>query len=242
MPYARMHSRYELGNLVFYDAQYQHRWIDAIGPNAIVFKEDFAGDILDNWTGTAVAGTTGVSSYDAEGGAILLYTAGSDNDSYQLQKLEGFKAIDDCPIYFGVRWKITGSTGAASSGIVMGLCDEDTTVIAPPGDGIFFQNTSASTVLNLSLNTGGTDVDAAMLATILVDIWYVNEFYWDGVNTVKGYHNGVYTGSGSAASMDQTQTLAVTLAYMDDKGHPSGASGLVVDWVRAIQLLDTRNA
>jgi len=242
MAYSKVHSRHELGNLVFYDGQYRQRWLDVIGPNAVKFIEDFGGDILDNWTGTAVAGTTSVTSYDAEGGAILLYTAGSDNDGYQIQKLEGFKAVDDCPLYFGVRWKITGMAGGASAGILMGLAPVDTTLLDTPGDGIYFHSGSAGAALNLTLNTGGTAIDAEALAAIVADTWYVDEFYWDGDDTVKAWHDGAYVCSGSAASMDQTQRMAVSIAYDDSGGAPSGTSGLVVDWVRAFQLLDVRNA
>ncbi len=211
MAYSKVHSRHELGNLVFYEAGNRQRWLDAIGPNAIVFKEDFAADILDNWTGTAVAGTTGVSSYDAEGGAILLYTAGSDNDGYQLQKLEGFKAIDDCPIYFGARWKITGMAGGASAGVLLGLANIDATLLAAePDDGIFFHSGSAEAGLNFALATGGTSTDIEALAAVVAETWYIDEFYWDGDTIVKGWHNGAYIGSQAKALMDQTQTLTTT--------------------------------
>ena len=242
MAYSKVHSRHELGNLVFYEAGNRQRWLDAIGPTAIKFTEDFGGDILDNWTGTAYANTSSVSSYNIEGGGILLYTAGTDGDGYQIQKLEGFKPIDDCPIYFGVRWKLVGTTGAGSSSILMGLYEEDTSLTDESGDGVYFHSASAGTSLEFVMATGGTETDATALATIVVDTWYIDEFYWDGDDTVKFWHNGAYTGSGSAASMDQTATLAVSLGYMDEAAHASVTTGLVVDWVRAIQLLDVRNA
>ncbi len=241
MAYSKVHSRHELGNLVFYDAQYRQRWLDVIGPTAIKFIEDFAGDILANWTGTSIGGTSGVASYDAEGGCILLFTGGTDGDGYELQKLSGFKFIADCPIYFGVRWKITGTTGAGSCAIFMGLANEDTSLIASTSDAVYFDSGSSETALNFIMETAGAETSVEALATIVVDTWYIDEFYWDGDNTVKFWHNGIFTGSGSAASMDQTQRMAVSLAWTDEVGHASGTTGLVVDWVRAIQLLDVRN-
>ena len=242
MAYSKLHSRHELGNLVFYDASNRQRWLDAIGPTAIVFKEDFAGDILANWTGTSLGATSGVASYDAEGGCILLFTGGTDGDGYELQKLSGFKLIADCPCYFGVRWKITGTTGGGSSSIFLGLANEDTSLIAGTNDGVYFGSTSSSTALNFIQETGGAETSATALATIVVDTWYIDEFYWDGDDTVTAYHDGASVGTGSAASMDQTQRMAVSLGWEDEAGHASGTTGMVVDWVRAIQLLDVRNA
>jgi len=242
MAYSKVHSRHELGNLVFYDAQYRQRWLDAIGPTAVVFKEDFAGDILANWTSTSLGATSGVASYDAEGGCILLYTGGTDGDGYELQKLSGFKLVDDCPCYFGARWKITGTTGAGSSSIFIGLAAEDTSLIASTNDAVYFDSASAGTGLNFIMETGGAETSAVALTTIVVDTWYVNEFYWDGDDTVTAYHQGAAVATGSAASMDQTQRMSVSLGWQDEAGHASGSTGMVVDWVRAIQLLDVRNA
>ena len=241
MAYSKVHSRHELGNLVFYDASNRQRWLDAIGPTAIVFKEDFAGDILANWTGTSLGATSGVASYDAEGGAILLFSGGTDGDGYELQKLSGFKLIDDCPCYFGVRWKITGC-GAGSCSVFLGLAAEDTSLIASTNDAVYFDCASAGVALNFIQETGGTETAVEALATVVVDTWYIDEFYWDGEDTVTAYHDGAAIGTGSAASMDQTQVMSVSLGWEDEKGHASGTTGMVVDWVRAIQLLDVRNA
>ena len=242
MAYSKVHSRHELGNLIFYEDGNRQRWLDAIGPNAIVFKEDFAGDITANWTGTEVDATAGVASYDAEGGAILLFGAGADGDGYQIQKLEGFKTIADCPIYFGVRWKFVGDMGPGSVSVLMGLAPIDSTLLDHPDDGVYFSSASAVTALNLTLSIDGAETDATVLTTLVNGTWYIDEFYWDGDDTVKAWHDGAFVASGSAASMDQTQRYGVSLAYQAQKSAASSGVGLVVDWVRAIQLLDVRNA
>ncbi len=240
MAYSKVHSRHELGNLVFWEEGNRQRWVEAIGPNVIKFIEDFAGDILANWTSTSLGATSGVASYDTEGGAILLYTGGTDGDGYELQKLSGFKFTASDPIYFGVRWKIVGTTGAGSSSIFMGLANEDTSLIASTNDAVYFDSASSGTSLNFIIESGGTEVSVEALATIVVDTWYTDEFYWDGDDTVTAWHNGTEIGTGSAASIDQTQIMAVSLGWEDEAGHASGTTGLVVDWVRAIQLLATR--
>lgn len=241
MGYARMHSRYELGNLVFWEDGYRQRWVEAIGPNVVKYINDFGGDNpAETWIDTVV-GSSGIASYDVEGGAILLYGGGADGNGAQIQKLSGFKFTANDPIYFGVRWKITGTTGAGSCSIFMGLANEDTTLIPSTNDGVYFDSASSGVALNFITESGGTEVSVEALTTIVVDTYYIDEFYWDGDDTVKFWHNGTYIGSGSAGSIDQTQRMAVSLGWQDEAGHGSaGTIGLVVDWVRAVQLLATR--
>lgn len=245
MAYSKVHSRHELGNLVFYEDGNRQRWLDAIGPTAIKFLEDFAGDIprvgtASTWIATAV-NTSGVASYDAEGGCILLHGSGADGSGVEIQKLSGFKFVDDCPIYFGVRWQITGTTGAGSCSILMGLANEDTDLITNLSDGVYFDSASSGTSLNFIQESASSETAVEMVSTIVVDTWYIDEFYWDGDDTVKAWHNGAYIGSGSAGSMDQTQRMAVSLGWREEIAHGSaGTIGLVIDWVRAIQLLDVR--
>lgn len=231
-----------MGNLVFWEAPYRQRWVEAIGPNVIKFMDDFnASMTTGTWVQTEIDGTAGVASYNIEGGGILLYGSGTDGDSVQLQKLAGYKAIADCPIYFGVRWKLVG-IGGASASVILGLLDEDTDVVGSPNTGIVFRTPSADTVLSLVGYKTTTGVSMTALATVATDTWYIDEFYWDGDDQVKLWHDGVYIGAASAASIPQTSSMAITIGYADEAGNASGTTGLLVDWIRAIQLLDVRNA
>ena len=213
--YSLVRSRHERGQLVFYDSQYRQRWIDAIGPNAIKFMEDFGGDVASPTVGTWILGddSAGVASYDMEGGGIRLHS-GTDGDdqTVQLQKLNGFIACTACPIYFGVRWKMATPCSAASNQIIMGLHDEDTTVCAGPNTGIVFELATAATGLDMVCYSTGTGVTMTALTTVAANTWYTDEFYWDGSNAVNLYHNGSYIGAASAGSVAKTSAMAVTLA------------------------------
>ncbi|GAG30294.1 unnamed protein product, partial [marine sediment metagenome] len=224
-----------------WEAPYRQRWVEAIGPNVIKFIEDFAGDVpADNWVDTKIGSTAGISSYNIEGGGILLYGSGSSDDGFQLQKLAGYKVVDDCPIYFGVRWKVVGAAGGSVS-VMMGLHSEDTDVVGSPTDGIVLECASAATGIDLVCIDSGSRTNLVALTTIVADTWYIDEFYWDGAEQIKLWHDGVYIGAAATASIDQTAKMAVTLAYQDEVGNASGTTGLAVDWVRAVQLLDARN-
>ena len=242
MSYAKVHSKFELGNLVFWEEPYRQRWVEAIGPNVIKFIEDFAGDYpADSWLDTEITATAGIASYNIEGGGILLYGTGGDGDAIQLQKLSGYKACTACPIYFGTRWKLTGMAGGSAS-VIIGLHDEDTDVIGSPNTGIIFECASAATGIDLVCYSSGTGVSMTALTTIVDDTWYIDEFYWDGSNQVKLWHDGTYIGAASAGSVAQGSAMAITLAFGNEAANTSATTGLVVDWVRAIQLLDDRSA
>jgi len=246
--YSLVRSRHVNGQLVFYDSTYLQRWVDAIGPNVVKYINDFnaeQGTALEGWTETAV-GTSGALSYDEDGGVLFLYTAGDDGDSIQIQKLGGYRAGVNDPLYFGIRWKIVGTTAGGSCGIVMGLCIEDTTVHGPAGvsDGIYFYSGSADTALSLrtELNTTAGSSNAG---TIAVDTYYVDEFYFNGaattsLTTVEHWHDGTSMGKIATATICGDEALGITIGFMDDAGHASATTGLCVDWVRAIQVLGSR--
>jgi len=224
-----------------------HRWLDVIGGRSVKFVEDFAADYTATSTGTWIytaSGTAAIVSYNIEGGAIKWNSYGSDGDFVQIQKTPGFKACTACPMYFGARWKLIGSAGGSAS-IIMGLHDLDTTVIASPNTGIIFECASAATGIDMVCYSTGTGVSTTVLATIVDGTWYTDEFYWDGSNAVKVWHDGAYIGAASAASVAKTSSMGITLAYGVEKAHASANIATirpVVDWVSAFQLLDVRNA
>ena len=242
MAYSKVHSRHELGNLVFYEEGNRQRWVDAIGPNVIKYLNDFGGDNpADTWVDTVVSagsGTSSVISVAEEGGIIRLDAAGNDNDGAQIQKLGGFMATDDDPIYFGVRWELNGAAATAAE-IIMGLCNEDTSLNAGLNDGIYFRVVDGSATLSLVTEDGTSETELTMLTTIVVDTWYTDEFYWDGAGNVKAWHNGALIGT-STANIEQAVQFAVSLAFLSGAAAGESVAGLHVDWVRAIQLLESR--
>ena len=240
---ARVNSRYELGNLVFYADGLRHRWVDAVGPNVIKYIDDFSGDQgLENWIETAVeagSGSSIMSNVNAEGGIISLLAAGNDSDGLQIQKLPGFKATASDPIYFGVRWAIHGC-GAGSCSVIMGLCIADTSLNAGMSDGIYFRSASAETTLGLITEKNSTEA-ASTAGSIVVDTYYTDEFFFDGAAspTVYHWHDGAYV-AGATTYVCQDEALAVSLSFLAEAAHGENVAGLYVDWVRCIQLLATR--
>ena len=241
MSFSKVHSRHELGNLVFWEEGNRQRWLDAIGPNAIKIIEDF-GAYGQNWTETVVSagsGTSAVASKSEAGGVIFLQAAGNDNDGVNLQaKNNGFMLTDDDPVYFGVRWKLTGS-GFGSADVIIGLCGIDGSLIAGLTSGVYFSTADAATTLLFTTSKGSSATTQSILAAGVVDTYYIDEFYWNGSDTLYAWHNGTAITS-HVTQIPTAASLAVSIAHLNGAAHGEGNSGIVVDWVRCIQLLASR--
>jgi hypothetical protein len=245
MAIANVHSRYENGQLIYYESGQMQRIVDAVGPNVIKYINDFGGDNpADTWVDTVVSagsGTSAMTGRSEAGGAVQIRAAGNDNDGVQIQKLLGFVATSNDPIYFGCRWEFTGC-GAGSCDVIIGLVDQDTSVIAGATDMIAFRTKDADTALDLVTEDNTSETELELASSISVDTWYTNEFYFDGNATtprVYAWHNGTLIGN-STAGIEQTNGLAVTIAYLNGAAHGEGNAGINVDYVRCVQLLAAR--
>lgn len=241
MAYSKVHSRHELGNLVFYEEGNRQRWVDAIGPNAIKVLEDF-GAYGQNWTESVVSagsGTSAIANVSEAGGAIMLAAAGNDNDGMQIQGINnGFLLSPDDPVYFGARWKITGA-GYGSADVIIGLCPIDTTLISGMTSGVYFSTADAATTILFTAEKASSATTQTIIAAGVVDTYYIDEFYWNGSDTLYAWHDGTAVTS-HVTQIPTAASLTVSMAYLNGAAHGEGNAGLVVDWVRAIQLLSSR--
>ena len=242
MAYSQVHSRHILGQLVFYDELYLHRWIDGIGPNVCKYLNDFV-TYGEDWTETAVSNGTGtsvISSTAAEGGVLKISTSGSDNDGLQMQsQVYGYKLSTGDPLYFGSRFSLTGTTGYGSTDVMVGLIINDTSVIAGTTSGVYFQTADAANTLLGVCEAADIPTTTTLVTTGVVDTFYTAEFFWDGSTKVEFWLDGVSKGT-ETLSIPTTPALGVTIAYLNGAAHTDAVAGMNVDWVRCIQLLAGR--
>jgi hypothetical protein len=123
--------------------------------------------------------------------------------------------------------------------MVIGLAVDSTTQIATNVNGVYFRTKDSETSLE-----GVTDATAQgeteLLATIVADTYYVDEFYWDGTDTIYWYHDGTLIDTYStAANIPTSDELKITMAYLNGAGSMYH-DGIKVDWLRCIQLLASR--
>jgi len=231
--------------LVFYDGTLTHRWYDAIGPGVIKYLQEFAcwphdDTTLDptEWTDTVVevgAGTSTAVITDLAGGALLITTAGNENDGWSMQlgnaagesiKLES----SDKALYVGARFAIND---ADQTDILIGVTVTDTAVLGAVTDGMYFRSVDESAVIYFVTEKDSVESSTA-LATMTDDAYLIAEFlYLDG--TVKAYANGVEITStaDSAATFPDNEELRLTVEFLTGE---AVANTCTVDWLRMIHI------
>ena len=200
--------------MVFYDADYPHRWYDALGEGVIKYLQDFVtipaddttGDATE-WTGTFVqAGDVHVIT-DHAGGALLFTTAGADDDGFtmQLGAVAGENVLlnGSYPVYFGTKLAMSVVTQAD---LFVGLAVTDTSLCAAVADGIYFRTIDGAATLQFVVEN--TNVEDIVGTVDLVAGAYMElEFLFDGEDVI-GYYNGQELGrvnKSSAAFPDDTE-------------------------------------
>ena len=246
MAMSLVRSRHEQGQLVFYDSSYRHRWVDAIGPNVVKFVDDFSACLVDSaWESTVVeVGTSNsiIVPYNAEGGIVLFAPAENDNDAIQIQSAnEGFKLTDNDPIYFGARWGVYGCTAAGSFEVFIGLSNKDTTLVTGGTSCAGFNVTAGSNQVGFYASKAASGTTQSVLTTLTAGVFHITEFYWNGSDTLYCWVDGAAATS-HVTQIASAQSLAVSISVTNNSTSKAitNASGLLVDWVRCIQLLASR--
>ena len=246
MGYSLTRSRHEQGQLVFYDEEYRHRWIDAIGPNVVKYIDDFAASLYnDAWETTVVETGTGSSlilPYDSEGGVALFSPADADNDAIQIQSSnEGFKLTDNDPIYFGARWGVYGVTSAGSVEVFIGLSNKDTTLVTGGTSCAGFIVTDGSDQVGFYASKAASGTTQSILTTLTASVFHTTEFYWNGSNTLYCWIDGVAaTSHTTQIASGQTLAVSISATTAGDNDGATNNNGVIVDWIRAIQLIAAR--
>jgi hypothetical protein len=236
-----MHSKWVQGNLVFYDSQYEQRWLDAIGPTITKVLEEFvatpfsAADSPSGYTTTEVdvgLGDTTVTLLAATipGGHLVIAAAQNENDGAQIQRLgEAFLLANNKPCYFGARFKVSEAT---QSDFDIGLCITNAALLGGMTEGVYFEKVDGSTTCNFVLENGSAPTATAVL-TVVANTFYTVEFVWNGA-AIDSWVDGVLQTRPALTNLPQAQTLTPSIAFL------SGAAGagktMTIDWVRAIQI------
>lgn len=217
--------------LVWRDFTYPHRWYDAVGQGVTKYLQDFTGsnwfvddtthDPSPNWTMViteAGAGDTTVNLTDVSGGALLITTAGNENDGVQMQFGHAASGVGesvdlsgDYPLYFSTRFAISD---VDQTDILVGFCITDVDALGAVSDGIYFRSADESAVLYFV--TEKNSIESAVAVATLVDATYITaEFLYDA-GTVTVYINGVEVTSvaNTAATFPNDELLRLTLEFL----------------------------
>lgn len=218
-------------HILYTDEDNAQRWVGLIGPLATKWELNAETYSVDQFTlsqtNTTVAQVTG-----ALGGALIFTPVGAENDGAQIQLLgEAFYLTGEYPAYFGVRFKVDD---ADQTDLLLGLCVQDTSVIAAVTDGAYFRAVDGSATLSFVLEN--TNVETSTSATTLEDDKFiVAEFVYDGVDSIDAYIDGVLVASHALtdANMPDDEYLTPVLAMLTGE---VAANTLTVSWARAYQI------
>lgn len=232
--------------LVAYDSTYTHRWYEAVGDNVFKFLTHFVRLPVDDTTGDPVefvntvtevgAGNSTAVLTDEGMGALLITTAGNENDGYQMQL--GGAGGGECvsfaaryPTYFGIRFKIND---VDQTDCLFGLCVTDTDCLGAVTDGMYFRSVDESAALYFVAEQNSVE-SASAVATLADDTWVIAEFLYDTDGTVDVYVNGSLAVSlaDSDENFPNDELLRLTMEFLTGE---AVANTCTIDWVRLIQI------
>lgn len=230
-------------HLVYRDNLLTWRWFDAIGPSVCKYELNVAGCPTDDATGmpteftnTLVNAST-FAHTDVLGGAVLLTTAGANNDGVKLQlgdelggAGESVSFAAEYPTYFGVRFCCSD---VDDSDILAGFCVTDTTCLDGVDTAVYFRTVDGSDQLYFVLERD--TVESATAVATLTDGTYVHcEFLYSGSNIYVYVDDTLMaTIADTDANFPNDELMRLTLEFLQGA---VGAHTLTVTELRYIQI------
>ena len=221
---------------VWYDATYPARPYKLVGPDANILIEEFV-DLPMLAAGTPAAYTTTLVNASTTalvggnlGGALLITTAGTEDDGAQMQALgEAFLPTSSNQIYFGIKLQVSAAT---ESDFLVGLAITDATALGGLTEGIYFRKVDGATTCNFVVESGSTETATAAV-TVVAATDYILEWWWDGA-ALTFYVDGVLTGTPAITNIPTTEYLTPTIAFLTGA---NAAITMTASWMRCGQVL-----
>jgi hypothetical protein len=187
---------------------------------AHVYFNDFDHFAAADWTITtteAGAGSATEALGDADGGVLVITNDAADNDADFFQKVgESFK--------FKARFKVSD---AVESDFVMGLQITDTSPLAV-SDGVFFQKDDGDALLDFHVVKNGTATDVAGIVSVVSDTYLEVGFYYNGVNEIEYFVDGVKRGHTAVTNLVDDEELTISFGIQNGE---AAAKVMTVDYV-----------
>jgi len=231
---------------VYRSHEYPHRLYDAFGEGVTKYITQFQSLPADDTTldptefintiTEAGAGDSTAVLADVSGGALLITTAGNEDDGYamQLGNANAGEWVDlsgPTVCYFGVQFEIND---VDQTDCLFGACVTDTDCIGAVTDGMYFRSVDASALLYFVTEKNSVE-GATAVATLTDGAPITAEWYYDGA-TVTSYINGTETSSTARtdATFPNDEYLRLTMEFLTGE---AVANTCYVKWVRLIQIL-----
>ena len=224
-----------------------NRWFDAFGPGVAKWVSEFTSLPADDSTtdptefvNTVVEVGAGVSTAvvsDTPGGALLITTAGNEDDGWSMQlgnanagewvSLDGHTYT-----YFGTEIAIND---ADQTDVFLGLAVTDTTLLGGVTDGMYFRSVDATGVVNFVIEKDSVESSTAV-GTLTDDTYMALEFFVDGpAGYVYAYVDGTLAASIaiSDASFPNDEDLRLSVEFLTGE---ATANTCTMKWLRLIHI------
>jgi hypothetical protein len=193
---------------------------------AHVYFNDFDTYTAAEWTVTE----TGVATQaltDADGGRLLITNAAADNDASFSQKVgESFLFATGKKVWFEALFQVSDAT---QSDFVMGLQITDTTPLAVT-DGVYFRKDDGDANIDFVVikDSTATTTTAVTTAADATDIKL--GFYFDGVDKITIFVDGVALGSSVTTNLPDDEVLTVSYGIQNGE---AVAKTMTLDYILA---------
>lgn len=190
----------ELGNMGQLDPTQFHTYFN-----------DFDTYVAGDWTVTEV-GTGSRALTNADGGVLLVTNAAADNDHNFFNKVgESFKFESGKKLWFKSRFKVSDAT---QSDFVVGLQITDTSPLDVT-DGVFFQKDDGDANLDFHVEKNNTATSSSAIATVTSDTYLTVSFYYNGVDNIAAYIDGVLKDNVAITNLPDDEELTVSFGIQN---------------------------
>jgi len=201
-----------------------------------IWFDDFDNYEADQWVVTVVdsgedaAHTQAIQNED--GGVLKITNNDADDDSTFLQysgddasaAVETFKFEPGKKLMFKARWKLNDAT---QNDAIIGLQITDTTPLDAT-DGVIFRTDDGDTNLDFHVTKNSTSTSASAIGTLADDTYVVTAFYYNGVDAIKYYVDGVHVGTAAVTNLPDDEELTVSFGIQNGE---AAANTMSVDYI-----------
>lgn len=194
--------------------------------SAHVYFNDFDSFVSGDWTATTSGSTSTAAIVDGDGGLLALTTdVGAADYVYLDKKGESFLLEAGKKSWFKTRFKCSEASTVA---LVVGLQITDTSPMAVT-DGVYFYKASGAAALTLQVVKNSTATSSSV-ATLVADTFIDLAFYYNGVDGISYFVDGVQLGTSAVTNLPDDEVLTVSIGILNAA---AAAESLTVDYVLA---------
>lgn len=200
-----------------------------------VWFDDFDDYAAAQWvitTTEAGAGSATEAVGNEDGGVLVITNDAADNDADFFQwsgtdasgAVESFKFVAGKKLWMKTRLKISDAT---QSDFVFGLQITDTSPLAV-SDGVYFMKDDGDANLDCYVTKDSTSTTSLAASTLSDNTYCVLAFYYNGVDAVEFYKDGVEIASLAVTNLPDDEELTISFGIQNGE---AVAKVLSVDYI-----------